>query len=531
MFWDRYSEQGRAHRPRSVAVAGSIAAHGALVFLLLHADFTAPEFPKTSKSEYEQAIAGKEKQIVWYRFKKDLPDVSPKTPKVQKKQPLKAEFKAKQSIVASPKDAPKRRQIVVSPAPELSTVPPMESANVLAVKMPDIAPPPPLKTPVPEIGSLPDAPAIAPVPTETLKAEMPKVKRPFQQPANVKPPTPTKTVQPLADAPEITASFDALLPEVFNVPTAAPRRPFQPPRANPPATSARAIRMVTPPPTSTGTGTIPSRTSFSYNPMARGVMPPVPDAVQGNNRDLSLAVVGLNPIDSAKLPTLSNPAEFSTGPVIRKDGATSTGDSKGVTVSDIFVRGAKDAKPDLIARAYAPVTSPENIREAMRRENPSLTRGAASTAAPAKMQGAIQVSSGPDPRFQGRDVFMMAIQMPNLTSYSGSWLMWYAERTAREKGLGNVAPPVAYRKVDPKYIATAVEDRIQGRVQLACVIKSDGTVAGVEIVRGVDDRLNKSAEEALAKWEFAPAMRNGRAIDVDVIVEIPFQLAPKERKP
>ena len=200
MFWDRYSEQGRAHRPRSVAVAGSIAAHGALVFLLLHADFTPPEFPKTSKSEYEQAIAGKEKQIVWYRFKKDLPDVSPKTPKVQKKQPLKAEFKAKQSIVASPKDAPKRRQIVVSPAPELSTVPPMESANVLAVKMPDIAPPPPLKTAVPEIGPLPDAPAIAPVPTETLKAEMPKVKRPFQQPANVKPPTPTKTVQPLADA-------------------------------------------------------------------------------------------------------------------------------------------------------------------------------------------------------------------------------------------------------------------------------------------------------------------------------------------
>jgi len=35
---------------------------------------------------------------------------------------------------------------------------------------------------------------------------------------------------------------------------------------------------------------------------------------------------------------------------------------------------------------------------------------------------------------------MMAIQMPNLTSYSGSWLMWYADRTAREVGLAPVAP-------------------------------------------------------------------------------------------
>ena len=529
MFWDRYSEQGRAHRPRGVAVAVSIICHCAVVLLFLHADFTPPQFSKPSKSEYEQAIAGKEKQIVWYRFKKDLPDVSPKTPKSDKKQPLKAEFKAKQTIVASPKDAPKRRQIVVSPAPELSAVPPMDSANVLAVNMPDIAPPPPAKVAVHEIAPLPDAPTITPIPTETIKAEMPKVRKPFQEPPNVKAPTPTKTVQPLAHAPEITASFDASLPEVFNVPTAAPRRPFQLPRASA-ATAARTVQTVAPP-TIAGTGTIPSRTALTYNPLAHGVMPPVPDALQGNTKELSLAVVGLNPIDSAKLPTLSSPAEFSAGPTIRKDGATSTGDSKGVTVSDIFVRGARDAKPDLIARAYTPVTSPENIREAIRRENPSFSRGAASAAAPTKMQGAIQVSSGPDPRFQGRDVFMMAIQMPNLTSYSGSWLMWYAERTAREKGLGNVAPPIAFRKVDPKYIATAVEERIQGRVQLACVIKSDGTVAGVEILRGVDDRLNKSAEEALAKWEFAPAMRNGQAIDVDVIVEIPFQLAPKERKP
>jgi outer membrane biosynthesis protein TonB len=49
----------------------------------------------------------------------------------------------------------------------------------------------------------------------------------------------------------------------------------------------------------------------------------------------------------------------------------------------------------------------------------------------------------------------------------------------------------------------------------------------VELLRGVDDRLNKSAVEALAKWEFYPATRNGVPVDVDVVVEIPFKLQPR----
>jgi TonB family protein len=126
---------------------------------------------------------------------------------------------------------------------------------------------------------------------------------------------------------------------------------------------------------------------------------------------------------------------------------------------------------------------------------------------------------------------MIAIQMPNLTSYSGSWLMWYSDRTAREVGLAPIAPPVAHRKVDPKYVASAAADRIEGKVRLACVIGKDGHVSTVELVRGLDDRLNQSAEEALAKWEFTPAMQHGQPVDVDVLVEIPFRLAPHTQVP
>ena len=103
--------------------------------------------------------------------------------------------------------------------------------------------------------------------------------------------------------------------------------------------------------------------------------------------------------------------------------------------------------------------------------------------------------------------------------------MWYADRTAREKGLAPVAPPVPHRKVDPKYVASAASDRVEGKVQLFCVIGREGKVSSIELVHGADERLNQSAEEALAKWEFYPATRNGQAVDVDVVVEIPFVLA------
>jgi len=45
------------------------------------------------------------------------------------------------------------------------------------------------------------------------------------------------------------------------------------------------------------------------------------------------------------------------------------------------------------------------------------------TVSPPGVAGAVRVSNAPEKRFNGRDVYMMAIQMPNLTSYSGSWLM------------------------------------------------------------------------------------------------------------
>ena len=58
---------------------------------------------------------------------------------------------------------------------------------------------------------------------------------------------------------------------------------------------------------------------------------------------------------------------------------------------------------------------------------------------------------------------------------------------------------------------------------LYAVIHADGTVGNVRVLRGVDDRLDKFATEAVAKWQFQPATKNGAPVDVEATFQIPFK--------
>ena len=128
-------------------------------------------------------------------------------------------------------------------------------------------------------------------------------------------------------------------------------------------------------------------------------------------------------------------------------------------------------------------------------------------------------------------VYSIAIQMPNITSYYGSWMVWFAESNAAGvSAAGAVRAPVPLRKVDPKYIAAAASEKVEGVVRLFAVIRKDGRVDSVTLIRHLDDRLDHSAAEALTKWQFEPALRNGVPVDVDAVFEIPFRLAPRSAK-
>jgi TonB family protein len=252
--------------------------------------------------------------------------------------------------------------------------------------------------------------------------------------------------------------------------------------------------------------------------------PPAVPRVPGAMGAVSLAIVGLNPARTTEVPKppASRAAGFSAGPEPRAEGDTGAKKFALVNVPGLVVsNGAKDTRPTMAA-TFSP-TSRENLLAAAR-----VSKGAAPKV-PVELGGTY--APVPDPRFAGRVVYTMAVQMPNVTSYSGSWLVWYAERVPEPGGAAprEMRPPEVVRKVDPKYVAAAAADRVEGTVRLFGVIGKDGHVGGIALLRQLDDRLDRTAQEALAKWEFTPAMRDGVAVDVDAIFEIPFHLAPRPK--
>ncbi|HWE49295.1 MAG TPA: TonB family protein [Bryobacteraceae bacterium] len=471
-------------------LAISLAGHALAFIALMYAPTV--QLPEPGKSEYKQAIEGKESKLVWYKLNKELPNVAAKA---KSQRPVKAESLAKQEIVASPKKAPKRAQIVWTVAPELPPPPPVDLPNLLAVKLPPlrqfVAPPDIQKAPPAPVQPLPEAPLIplqdaAPV---ALPPRSRMVKQ-FVPPPKRVPPKLAEVAMP-SDAPQVALNAPAV---DLDYKMKSPSRPFTAPPARP------------------------------AQPVAAPQLVALNDAP-----DLNLAVVGLNPADKfVPQPILPSPGQFSAAPTIRKQGADVAGDSRGLTVPDLSIRGNKDLQAKLLAQAFAAPTGTANMRESMRlaKLTPPAAPMRTDPLPVSPRSTAMKVSGAPDARFNNRDVYMMAIQMPNLTSYSGSWLMWYADRTSREVGLAPVSPPVAHRKVDPKYVASAIADKVEGKIQLFCVVGKDGNVSGIEMVRGLDSRLNASAIEALGKWEFFPATREGEPVAVDVLVEIPFRLTP-----
>lgn len=127
-----------------------------------------------------------------------------------------------------------------------------------------------------------------------------------------------------------------------------------------------------------------------------------------------------------------------------------------------------------------------------------------------------------DEYFGRRRVYTAQVNMPNLSSRTGSWVLRFAEPKNSEAARGELATPEVIRKVDPAYEAGAMRERIEGVVMLAALVLRDGSVANIRVVKGLDARLDTSAVAALTQWRFEPATRDGRPVELEVLVQIPF---------
>ena len=136
----------------------------------------------------------------------------------------------------------------------------------------------------------------------------------------------------------------------------------------------------------------------------------------------------------------------------------------------------------------------------------------------------------PEQIFAYKRVYTLNVQMANLNSASGSWILHFSELGSDEGGprssssadLTGLAP---VHKVDPKYPPDLIDQNVEGEVVLYAVIRADGSVDSIQIVRSVDPVLDANAKSAFGQWKFRPAMKAGVPVALEAIVHVPFHIA------
>ena len=254
----------------------------------------------------------------------------------------------------------------------------------------------------------------------------------------------------------------------------------------------------------------------------RPVAPTGPVAVPGGNRRGTFAATPQGKPGASGTPELAGGGKGDSGSKTRNNG-------HGSLPAGLHV-GAADSG----------VTSPVERNGAAARGNSSgngadgaseMASLSSSGATPGARSGARAVSAVPDDKvtdvdrqvFGGKRFYEMALNMPNLNSSTGSWVIRFAELDAGRKE-GELLAPVATEKSDPGYPLELIRANVHGMVTLYAVIHSDGKVGDIRVLNSPDERLDSYAAQALARWKFVPAVRAGKPVALEAVVVIPFRV-------
>jgi hypothetical protein len=100
-------------------------------------------------------------------------------------------------------------------------------------------------------------------------------------------------------------------------------------------------------------------------------------------------------------------------------------------------------------------------------------------------------------------------------SHSGGMTMVHME--------GALVPPSPTEKFDFQR-STAPPDKAQKNIVLRGSIAEDGSISNLHIYQGITQEMDETAKLAFNRWKFAPAMRAGKPVAVEILVGIPSLL-------
>ena len=89
---------------------------------------------------------------------------------------------------------------------------------------------------------------------------------------------------------------------------------------------------------------------------------------------------------------------------------------------------------------------------------------------------------------------------------------------------GGVSAPRILDQPDPEYSEEARKAKYQGICILWTIIGPDGHPREVKVARSLGMGLDQKAIEAVKRWKFEPAMKDGKPVAVQINVEVTFRL-------
>ena len=513
--WSRFLESGACH----------LIAIGLLMGLshLLDLQPRIETKPKFDRSE-----------VTYYRSSEYLPPID--TRSISSAAASKADPEiARQPIISVPPEAENHSQTVVTP-PKVRLKRDVSLPNMVAwsneAQKPRLAIPAPPLTPASEITRI--APKLnAAVVTPPPEADRLKERRrtPGLQSSVVAPPPDVKAsratgfegLQPalIAPPPTVETASNRTLGEMNIAPSAviapAPQLPIAAQRTAPrggPGTAVQVGAEVVPPP--------PAVQGASGN--------------SGGSRGHIIAL-GLHPAVSAplELPAGNRRGSFAATPEGHA-GATGAAGSSTTGSGESGSKRTSELPSGLYvgAEASTPASVSGTGKTASNEVNPNLIASVrpprvGAAARPMQPSDESKLLEPEREVFGGRKFYSVTLNMPNLNSAGGSWVIRFAElhrdstQHTPETPASDLTQPMATRKVDPAYPTQLMRENVKGTVILYAVIHADGTVGDVRVLRSVDERLDRYASQAVAQWKFDPATKNGMPVDVEATFQIPFR--------
>ena len=521
------------YRIRPSSFAASLVLHSGVVAILL---LNPMRDHTTENALYRAIIQPHEHKIIFYKFQKKLPEVRAAKKIGNSPRPRGLELSDQTMIAASP-NAKSVRQLIWQPLPKIELPRDLQLPNLIARANAALPPPPPTEvkkplkrpamngTPSPKQnaspadpkGDIDHAPVAAggPVPKPApRKAFVPPPMREANAPA-----AGSMLDAPLPDAPQKAAlSSDVLavlrLKKTFVLP---------PPEVQPTRHSG-ATTMLDPAPgiSSAGSGSVRSilPEGLGTPALSAGIAPPptapIGTAATTGNANADLAIAGLHASPELKgpLPDGARPGRFSKAPELGEPASGDAGGSGDLTVPGLSIRAGRTnpiPRPPINAGRRA-ILYAETLRSVP----------AATLSVPLRPSSRT-IPSTIDARFEGRSVYTMVVPIENLPDYGGDWIVWFAEREQKPGDAPSMHAPVPFRKLEPVN-AMLAGNRVERRLQIAAVIKQDGSVDRISLLRRAAPAVEQAVIQDLESWEFKPATRGGTPVDVDVVIEIPFNL-------